>query len=265
MEPDTYLNSLKDEDIQIRAHSIIALGKTGNGEAIKWLIQILENKSEVDWLRGCAAIALGRISGDEVIEPLLNALQDDSITVVRAVISSLGDVSSKRTVPYLQAILEDADKADLHAITVTVLGKIGGHDIMPTLLRQLERPNNQVRICAAMALSELRSAETVMQFIKLMDDEEECLRAIAASSLGLLKDKSAVEPLIGALSDGAETVRAIAASSLGCLCDSRAIPPLEEALDDKCQTVRKQTSAALSKIRSSQAPIKIKDKASIHH
>jgi len=187
MEPETYLNSLQDGDIQIRAHSIIASGKTGNSEAVKPLIEILETRNEVDWLRGCAAIALGRISGEEVIEPLLNALHDDSMIVVRAVISSLGDVSRKRTIPYLEAILEDTDKAELHAVTVTVLGKIGGHDIMPTLLRELGRPDNQVRICAAIALSELRAPETVIQFMKLMDDEDECLRAIAASSLGLLR------------------------------------------------------------------------------
>ena len=64
METETFEESLNSEDPRIRASAIMALGKSGNRDALKQLIEILENKDEVDWIRGCAAIALGRISGD---------------------------------------------------------------------------------------------------------------------------------------------------------------------------------------------------------
>jgi HEAT repeat protein len=59
MESGTCQDSLINEGIIARAAAIIALGKAGHRDAITQLIQVLENKSEVEWLRGCAAIALG--------------------------------------------------------------------------------------------------------------------------------------------------------------------------------------------------------------
>jgi HEAT repeat protein len=251
-EPD----NLKDEDIRIRASNIIASGKTGDRNAIGSLVEILENRDEVDWLRGCAAIALGRISGEEVIPPLLNALKDESMVVSRSVILALGDVSSEQVIPHLQEILTNQGKKELHALTINVLGQIGGREIIPTLLRALESSSVEVRCSAALALGTRRTRAAVLPFLKLMHDSHDCLRAIAASSLGLNGDKRAVEPLIEALTDGNEEVRAIAASSLGYLGDSRAIPPLERTLDDSSKTVRKQAAAALSKLDRKGRPVK---------
>ncbi len=249
MDPVTYLDKFKDNDIRIRASAIIASGKAGDRNAIRSLIEILENKSEVDWLRGCAAIALGRLSGEEVLLPLINALQDDSNVVARAAISALGDVKNEQAISPLQTILEDENKEALHAITITVLGKIAGYEIMPILLRTLESSTRNARIRAALALGDLRTEEAVVPFTNLLKTGDGCLRAIAASSLGLIGEKRAVEPLIEALDDRDENVRAIAASSLGCLNDIRAVLHLEKASDDESQLVRKQAASALSKIR----------------
>jgi HEAT repeat protein len=249
METPTRSNSLEDENTGIRASAIIEMGRTGNRDAVESIIEVLENREEVDWLRGCAAIALGRLSGDEVIPPLVNALRDDNILVCRAVISALGDAKNKQVIPHLKTILENRDKEELHPVTVKVLGEIGGEEIIPTLLQALESSNDLVRIRAALALGEMHSEEAVPYFIGLINDNNESLRAIAASSLGLIGDMQAVEPLINALGDKAGTVRAIAASSLGCIADSSAISPLEKALDDDNEAVRKQAAAALSKIK----------------
>jgi len=256
METRTYSNSLEDENTRIRASAIIEMGRTGNRDAIKSIIEVLENREEVDWLRGCAAIALGRLSDDEVIPPLIDALRDDSIIVSRSVISALGDTKSRQAIPHLKEILENKDKKELHAVTVTVLGEIGGDEIFPTLLQALESSNDLVRVRAALALGELRTEKAVPHFLKLIKDGNESLRAIAASSLGLIGDKLAVEPLVAALNDEAEAVRAIAASSLGCLGDATAIPSLEKIFNDKSEAVRKQAAAALSKIRSREKPEK---------
>jgi HEAT repeat protein len=249
MKTSTYSDSSKNEDLTTRASAIIALGKTRDRDATKSLVEILDNKSEVEWLRGCAAIALARISGDEVIPPLINALRDDSLVVCRAVILALGDVRSEQAISPLKTILQNQSKKDLHALTINVLAEIGGCQVTSTLLQALESLNSQVRCSAALALGDLRIEEAVLPFLRLMNDSDECLRAIAASSLGLIGDNRAVGLLIEALNDRAETVRTIAASSLGYLGDSRAIAPLEKTLGDKSKTVRKQALVALSKLR----------------
>jgi HEAT repeat protein len=249
MQSETYSDSPENEELRIRASAIIAAGKSGDREAIKQLIEILENKSEVEWLRGCAAIALGRLAGEEVIPPLLKALKDDNPFVCRAVIAALGDVKSEQAISALKAMLENPHKKELHPMTINVLGAIGGSEIITTLLQALESPNTQVRCNAALVLGDLRTEDAVIPFLKLLNDSDECLRAIAASSLGLIGDKRAVGQLVEALEDKAETVRTIAASSLGYLGDSQAIAQLEKALQDKSTSVRDQAAAALSKLR----------------
>ena len=48
VKPVTYPDISKDEDIGIRASAVIALGKTGDRDAIRPLVEILENRSEVE-------------------------------------------------------------------------------------------------------------------------------------------------------------------------------------------------------------------------
>ena len=251
MELRNYLDDLNSHDPRIRASSIIALGKTGDQHAASILIGILENKNEVEWLRGCAAIALSRIPGEEVIQPLIDALRDESLFVSRAAIMALGDLKCKPAIPCLEGILQDQGKKDLQASIVSVLKTIGGSEAAPALLQALGNPDKRVKRNAALALGELHIEKAVVPLMNLMKDGDECLRAIAASSLGVIGDKRAVETLIEALNDRSETVRTIAASSLGYLCDSRAVSPLKKALDDENKTVRQIAAVALSKLRSS--------------
>ena len=97
MEQLSNLESLNDSDLRIRASAIIALGQSGDKNAVTTLKTILENKSEVEWVRGCAAIALGRVSGEEGLLPLIAALQDESLLVCRAAISALGDLKNRKS------------------------------------------------------------------------------------------------------------------------------------------------------------------------
>jgi HEAT repeat protein len=250
MEKLSNLEGLNDEDLRIRASAIIALGQSGDKNAVATLKTILENKSEVEWVRGCAAIALGRVSGEEGLPPLVAGLQDESLLVCRAAISALGDLKSRKAVPHLEAILNSPEKKDVHAAAVSVLGTIGGDEVVSIMLQALENPDAGVRCNAALALGNLRLKKAVSPLIALMRDEDESLRAVAASSLGLIGDRRAVAVLIAALNDKAAAVRAIAASSLGYLDDKEAIPFLEKVLDDNNAAVRKQSANAILKLRS---------------
>jgi HEAT repeat protein len=249
MEPVSNLEGLNDEDLRIRASAIIALGKAGDKNAINSLKGILENKSEVGWLRGCAAIALGRLDCEEVLPSLAAALHDEDILVCRAAISAMGDLKNHKCISDLEDILDDQNKKELHAAAVSVLGAMGGDEIISILLHALETPDTGVRCNAAMALGDLHSEKAVNPLMQIMQDKDESLRAVAASSLGLIGDRRAETVLIAALHDSAETVRAIAASSLGYLNDKEAIPYLEKAMSDNNSAVRKQAANALTKLR----------------
>jgi HEAT repeat protein len=250
MDLSNYIDDLNNPDPGIRASSIIALGKTEDKNAAVHLTRILKNKNEIDWLRGCAAIALSRIPGEESIPPLIEALQDENLLVSRAAILALGDLKYQPAIPYLEEILQSQDKKELHAAAITILGTISGREAAQVLLQALENPDNRVKRNAALALGELHIEKAVIPLMNLMKEDDECLRAIAASSLGLIGDKQAVEALIIALSDISENVRTIAASSLGYLGDSKSIPLLEKALQDENKSVRETAGAALLKLKS---------------
>jgi HEAT repeat protein len=227
----------------------MALGKSGDPAAVQSLSDILNNSDEVEWLRACAAIALGRLPCREAVQPLIEALDCDCPVVCRSAVVALGDTDDDRAVSALDHVLKDQDKEELHAVAATALGKIGGDRVVPILLPALQSPNSRVKCSAALALGGMRIKEALAPFIGLLMDENESLRAVAASSLGLIGDKRAVDYLIKSLHDEAETVRAISASSLGCLNDNRAIPALEKALEDNSLNVCKQALTALSKLK----------------
>jgi HEAT repeat protein len=196
-------NISNNDSVTIRASEIIALGNSGDRGAINTLVGILNDKKEVALLRGCAATALGRLSGNEVIIPLINALEDESLIVSRSAVLALSDVGSEQSLLPLTRVLENQNKKELHALIINVLGKVGGHKVRSTLLKALESENSGVKCNAALALGELRTEDAVLPLINLMNDSDECLRGIAASSLGLILDKRAVLPLIEALNDKA--------------------------------------------------------------
>jgi HEAT repeat protein len=240
---------LNDDDLNIRSSQIIAMGNSKDRGVIHTLIEILKNPKEVSLLRACAAMALGKLSGNEVISPLIDAVEDEQMIVSRAAILALGEVGSQQSIPTLIGVLENQNKKELHALAIKVLSKIGGTKVKSNLLKALESENNGVKRNAAIALGDLGTKDVVPPLIKLMNDCDECLREIAASSLSLIKDNRAVEALIGALSDQAETVRTMAASSLGYLGDNRAIKPLEKALNDKNILVRQMAASSLDKLK----------------
>ena len=250
METRDCSNNLVDENNGIKASAIIEMGRTGNRDSVEYIAAVLENEEEVDWVRACAAIALGKLSDGELNPSLLLALAGENQIVSRAAVLALGETGNQEAVPHLEEILKDKNKEDLHPVIINSIGKIGGSGAIPILLQALENSNDLVRVNAALVIRDLRNEELLPHFLKLIKDNNESLRAIAASSLGLTGDKSAVPPLLDALDDEAASVRAIAASSLGCIADSSVSSHLEKALGDENEVVRRQAAAAISKLKS---------------
>lgn len=244
------LAALKDPEAEVRFAAVMELGRLGDRRAVEPLAAILQDKNEIEWLRSCAASALGKLSFDDVVAPLVNALQDKRFPVVRAAIEALGSVKSVNSVQPLAVILGDKTKRDLHAVTVTMLGRIGGEGISGLLLGYWSSFNTGAKVRAAFALGEAGVPEAVPLLIEALGDRHVRLRATAASWLGSMNDVLAVLPLTQCLKDSSEPVRCIAASSLGYLCDKTAVPFLEVALDDPKKRVRREAAKALRRIKS---------------
>jgi len=131
--------ALKGENKRVREFAVYALGKIGNAVAIEPLIATVRNKDEHPWVRGRAingladiggpvvrdflldilkrketgfpedaAYGLGIIGDRAAVEPLIAALQDDQVLLVRMnAARALGKIKDPRALGPLAAALKD--------------------------------------------------------------------------------------------------------------------------------------------------------------
>ena len=135
-ELENALTQLRDPDWNIRhtaARDLVEIGQP----AVEPLILLLEE--EDSYLRGQAAVCLGRIGDEAAIAPLI-AKFDDSYSAVR----------------------EESVRA---------LGLIGGGAVKP-LLAKVNHEKPAVRRCAIQALSSIRDASAHEALLEIADDME---------------------------------------------------------------------------------------------
>ena len=133
--------------------------------------------------------------------------------------------------PLIQA-LED-NSPDVRGNAAQALGKIGDERAVGPLVMIMNDPNENFppRENEILALGEI-GEPAVEPFIQILDSNVAGLAAMAAYSLRVIGE-FAVEPLIQAMEDEKPQIRARAAEALGGIKDKRAIEPLTRALHDK--------------------------------
>jgi HEAT repeat protein len=99
----------KGEASLLRAVSL-AVGLFGDSESIRMLVTLVRD-AKSEWVRGNAALALGRIGGPEAARAMIELLADDgSSSPTRGLAAvALGHMLDRREVPALVALVEDLD------------------------------------------------------------------------------------------------------------------------------------------------------------
>lgn len=132
-------NQGEDWKIQIRAVKLLAEIK--NYRAVDILIRTLEDPFftyDCPALKWNAAFALGNFKNyDRVVDVLIDALNDKTLYVREAAIQSLGEIGSRKAVPYLIFALSDKSFA-IRISAVIALGKIGDMEAIHFVKRVLE-------------------------------------------------------------------------------------------------------------------------------
>lgn len=146
--------SLRDKDREVKRGAAVALGKIGdqsadrdlidafesesdntvkvdllrgltganNKNSIKFIGKILLNKDEDQVVRGMAAIALGKVGGDDAVKTLAKVLdENNSLVSVNAVIG-LGHTKSAEAVSVLEKSLENRDLAPFVLGALSAIG-----------------------------------------------------------------------------------------------------------------------------------------------
>lgn len=149
-------------------------------------------------------------------------------------------------------------KRIIHSLTKTrntnklmladILGRYQS-DAAPSIMA-LTKPNIQtdIRLAAIIALSKIKSIDTVPDLIDLLNDENTSIVAEAATTLGVIGDIQAENMLIKTLSHRSGDARIQAAEALGRLRSEKALPRLVDMLNDTNWWARLRAAQALYKM-----------------
>lgn len=101
---------LSDKDELVRQEAAYALGKTQNQNAISKLLTLLNNKKEKHSVRSAVAVSLGLIGDTSVVPSLIQVLEEKKNVnsfLQSAVVHSLGQLRAKESVTLLIGLLEN--------------------------------------------------------------------------------------------------------------------------------------------------------------
>ncbi len=145
---------INDENLQVRAMAVFALGVKPQPECLDLLTPILEGDSDYS-IRAAAAGALGYLADNRALSVLLRAFYEDTEWVVRfSAAVSLGNLQDSRARTALMEALK-SDEPLMQQAAIAALGEIGAVDSVDELLQFAGSSDWLVRQHLAEALGNL--------------------------------------------------------------------------------------------------------------
>lgn len=195
----------------------------------------------------------------QVVAPLLDRLANDEQWAVRrraaAALGLLGDVAiEQQVVPRLIAHLRDRD--EVKAACVEALGRIGdmsaAEPLVNTLLTNRRGATSELRI--ALTALGVPAIPTIMRALEAPEEE---VRLIATQAIAQIGGRDAVVPLGTMLTDSAVAIRRVAADALRDIADERVLPQVAAALGDEDWRVYHAARDALASVGTPAIPVLI--------
>lgn len=225
---DLLIAQLTAEDLEVRRSAAIALGRIGDQAATPALLNALNDESlSID-----AANALGRIGDPRAVDGLLNLIGDSDASVRQAAVSALNSLAipamSKRIIP----LLHDSDP-NVRESAVKIAGYFGYPDAADALLDLSSDPNERVRCAAIEHLPFVEHKRVLEVLARAIKQETPTVRAAAARALGNMDAPQADRHLIEALSDDDVWVRYFSARALGRRRSEDSVAALERVIEQE--------------------------------
>ena len=119
---------------------------------VNGLINALRYKKD-PYVRQAAAEALGQLSDERAVEPLLALLEDSRGRVRKAAVDALGEIGDTRAVqPLIASLRYTWEHTGVRIGTIEVLGKIGDEQAIVPLTALLKDRTDAIRVAAVEAL-----------------------------------------------------------------------------------------------------------------
>ena len=237
---------LKDPDVEVRLETSAALGRVGDIASLEPLKETLADADPS--VRIEAAASLARLGDGGGFEVLLGGVVSPDARLRARVVEPLSWIG---TPPALQAIRDltaDPDR-EVRGAAYQALLSSGTPTAVQAGLEGLKDPAWQVRSHLAHIAGVMQVRATADPLLDLLaHDESPTVRVCAAMALANLKDTRAVPELLKLLDSRSEMERAGGASALGLLRVKEAAPKLTELLEDEAPEVRRSARLALLSI-----------------
>jgi len=142
------------EHPDVRSAAALALGKVGGDDALSTLISHVHS-SDIT-VKNYTLQALGMLGREEGIPSLLEALSDANNTIFASAAEALGEIG-KPAVPHLIGLLENTGvKDDVRCIAAWQLGQLKYSEAIPTLVKAIRAyPNPEIQALCIWALGEI--------------------------------------------------------------------------------------------------------------
>jgi len=237
------------------------------------LIKALKSKSGKARDEAVVALVHFHFDAQQAVEPLIAALDDETIDTKYPIIIALGSLRDKRACEPLITILQTSKDKDTQNTAARALGNIGDRCAFDSLLTAFEE--KELRLGAGYALGRIGDSRAIESLIKVLGDElwvdgeiqglvefgelaiEPLVKTIQNGTSTARRNatdtvrqlwfhgkarksivKNVVEPLIEVLKDENDITRAFAILVLSDISDMRAFGPLLEMVRDESAYVR---------------------------
>lgn len=227
-----------DADLpELRMAAVTGLGRIGDGDAIKPVVECLDDPDSRVRVR--AARSCGRIGDPRAVGALADRLDDPSIEVRRAVANALGQIGTEQAIAALRGLLDDESES-VRRIAVDGLGKSSDPRAADALIEALHDDSDSVSRAAVLSLVELLSNAPPRRSHEM--------REVAVDTLETAEADRVVPPLVDLADSDLTAQRRNAIWLLGRVADGRrtaVIERLVEALDDDDQTTAQFAATSL--------------------
>jgi HEAT repeat protein len=221
-------SQLTAEDLEVRRSAVVALGRIGDASAAPAVVNALNDES----LTIDAANALAQMSDPSAVDGLLNLLGNDDASVRQAAVSALNSLippsMSERIIP----LLHDPDP-NIRESAVKIAGYFGYPEAANALVELSRDQNERVRCAAIEHLPYVEDERALDVLVHAIKDETPNVRAAAARALGTIDAPEVVQPLIEGLSDEDVWVRYFSARALGRRRSPGAVEALGRVIENE--------------------------------
>lgn len=212
---------IKEKQQNFRPHSINVPREAP--QIVHDMVKELNSVNEEQ--RKKAIVNLWDMDSPYVEDILIKALQHQLPDVRQWSARGLGVRKCEKSLPELSKLLQNDKFESVREWVLDAVIKIGGHDIIPTLIVASKDPKKEIRSKAIQELARTEDIVVLEPLIEALADKDEYLRIITPSAIAKIGEK-AIPKLIEALEHSNPLIRSGVKKALGII----GTPEAQEAL-----------------------------------